>query len=95
VTGGSCRCHGDHFETLSEIETGAYTLGEDCQSSTGYLWFTTSSDPICGDESSMALDLAVAQGGDEIAGSLGVGLGVRRLRRLLRHLQSRGCRVVE
>src|SRR5580704_9418453 len=56
VTGGTCRCHGDHLETLSEIITGGYTLGEDCQSSTGYLWLTTSSDLICGDSASVALD---------------------------------------
>src|SRR5579862_3361068 len=38
VLSGSCRCNTDfdsdsNFETLSEIETGGYTLGENCQSS--------------------------------------------------------------
>jgi len=73
VTSGNCRCNvsevSDSFEYLSEIEIGGYTLGEDCQSSTGYLWFTTSSDEICGQESSLALDFAVAQGGSEIVGA--------------------------
>ena len=73
VTGGTCRCNsgglGGGFETLSEIVTGGYTLGENCQSSTGYLWFTTSSDFICDEESSLALDFAVAQGGKEIIGA--------------------------
>jgi len=75
VTGGTCRCNtngiaGDAgFEYLSEIETGAYTLGENCQSSTGYLWFLTSSDEICGVESAVAIDFAVAQQGNEILGA--------------------------
>ena len=73
VTGGTCRCNytvsPGNAETLSEIETGGYTLGEDCESSTGYLWFTTSSDLICGAESSLALDFAVADGGNEIIGT--------------------------
>jgi len=73
VTGGECRCNDDGFETLSEIETGGYTLGEDCESSTGYLWFTTSSDLICDETSSMALDFAVATGGDEIIGACDPG----------------------
>ncbi len=72
VTGGTCRCNA-HFltvvETLSEIEGGGYTLGESCQSSTGYLWFATSSDEICGLGSYMALDFAVADGGSEIIGA--------------------------
>jgi hypothetical protein len=73
VTGGSCRCNsgglGGSLETLSEIETGGYTLGENCESSTGYLWFTTSSDLICDEESSLALDFAVALGGTELIGA--------------------------
>jgi len=69
VTGGTCRCNNDGFETLSEIEGGAYTLGEDCQSSTGYLWFVTSSDEICDIDSYLALDFAVAQQGKEIIGA--------------------------
>jgi hypothetical protein len=73
VTGGSCRCNtnfGDGgFETLSEIETGGYTLGEDCQSSTGFLTFTVSSDEICGETSFFFLDFAVAQQGNEIMGA--------------------------
>jgi len=73
VTSGDCSCNvggsDGNFEYLSEIETGGYTLGEDCQSSTGYLWFTTSSDEICGEESSLALDFAVANGGQEIIGA--------------------------
>ena len=78
VTSGSCRCDvseliGGEFEYLSEIETGGYTLGENCQSSTGYLWFTTSSDEICGEESSLALDFAVANGGSEIIGACDPG----------------------
>ncbi|HTY56551.1 MAG TPA: hypothetical protein VMB26_15185 [Candidatus Binataceae bacterium] len=69
VTGGTCRCNSDGFEYLSEIEAGAYTLGENCQSSTGYLWFVTSSDEICGAESFLALDFAVAQQGKELIGA--------------------------
>jgi len=72
VTGGSCRCNNQEegkIETLSEIEGGGYTLGEDCQSSTGYLWFVTSSDEICGFESFLALDFAVAQQGKELIGA--------------------------
>jgi len=73
VTGGTCRCNTNGiatdaggFEYLSEIEGGGYTLGENCQSSTGYLWFETSSDLICGIESGVAIDFAVAQQGQEI-----------------------------
>ena len=77
VTGGSCRCNVIEAsagpEYLSQIETGGYTLGESCQSSTGYLWFTTSSDEICGEESSLALDFAVANGGSEIVGACDPG----------------------
>ena len=80
ITGGESLplCNLDEFpigevETLSEIETGGYTLGEDCQSSTGYLWFTTSSDEICDSESSLALDFAVADGGKEIIGTCDPG----------------------
>jgi len=72
VTGGSCRCNNQEdgkIETLSEIEGGAYTLGEDCQSSTGYLWFVTSSDEICDFDSFLALDFAVAQQGKELVGA--------------------------
>ncbi|HTY56297.1 MAG TPA: hypothetical protein VMB26_13900, partial [Candidatus Binataceae bacterium] len=57
------------IETLSEIEGGGYTLGENCQSSTGYLWFSTSSDEICGVANYMALDFAVAEQGQEIIGA--------------------------
>jgi len=75
VTGGTCRCNvrflesNFGFETLSEIEGGGYTLGEDCQSSTGYLWIETSSDEICGISSLMAFDFAVAQQGKELIGA--------------------------
>ncbi|HTY56016.1 MAG TPA: hypothetical protein VMB26_12485 [Candidatus Binataceae bacterium] len=76
VTGGTCRCNsrfppklGGIVETLSEIEGGGYTLGEDCQSSTGYLWFVTSSDEICDVASYMAFDFAVAQQGKELIGA--------------------------
>jgi hypothetical protein len=74
VTGGTCRCNvliEDEFrlETLSEIEGGGYTLGEGCQSSTGYLWFVTSSDEICDYGSFLALDFAVAQQGKELIGA--------------------------
>ena len=73
ITGGTCKCNTEGFEYNSEIETGGYTLGEDCQSSTGYMWFTTSSDPICGEESSVALNFAVADGGEEIIGACDPG----------------------
>src|SRR5271155_5799970 len=75
VTGGSCRCNTNDFvksfgfETLSEIEGGGYTLGEGCQSSTGYLWIATSSDDICDVSSFLALDFAVAQQGKELMGA--------------------------
>jgi len=74
VTGGTCRCNVNSdefggFETLSEIEGGGYTLGENCQSSTGYLWFVTSSDEICDLSSYLALDFAVAQQGRELIGA--------------------------
>jgi hypothetical protein len=74
VTGGTCRCNADFtnlppIETLSEIEGGGYTLGENCQSSTGYLWLATSSDEICDIASYMAFDFAVAQQGQELIGA--------------------------
>jgi len=74
VTGGTCRCNVHRtefggFETLSEIEGGGYTLGENCQSSTGYLWFVTSSDRICGISNYLALDFAAAQQGKELIGA--------------------------
>jgi hypothetical protein len=74
VTGGTCRCNinADEFggfETLSEIEGGGYTLGENCQSSTGYLWIVTSSDEICDISSFLALDFAAAQQGKELIGA--------------------------
>ena len=69
VTGGSCSCGIGGSEFLSGIVTGGYTLGEGCESSTGYLWFTTSSSEICGKESSLALDFAAALGGEEIIGA--------------------------
>jgi len=69
VTSGQCQCNNDGTEYLSEIEGGAYTLGEDCQSSTGYLWFVTSSSPVCGEEYYLALDFAVAQAGNEMVGA--------------------------
>ena len=74
VTGGTCRCnsrfeHAQGFETLSEIEGGGYTLGENCRSSTGYLWIVTSSDEICDFASYMAFDFAVAQQGQELMGA--------------------------
>jgi hypothetical protein len=73
VTQGECRCSsqivgGSRLETLSEITGGGYTLGDGCESSTGYLWFTTASDDICGIGPSLALDFAVAQTGKEIVG---------------------------
>lgn len=69
VTGGTCQCNNDGTESLSEIESGAYTLGEDCQSSTGYLWFMASSNTICGyGDKYLALDFAVALNGSEIMG---------------------------
>ncbi|HTY54287.1 MAG TPA: hypothetical protein VMB26_03750 [Candidatus Binataceae bacterium] len=84
VTGGTCRCNTSSnvlndsapivpLETLSEIEGGGYTLGENCQSSTGYLWFVTSSDEICDIASYMAFDFAVAQQGQEIMGACDTG----------------------
>jgi len=74
VTGGTCRCNtfagrGGGFETLSEIETGGYTLGENCQSSTGFLSFTVSSDDVCDTTSTVILDFAVAQQGTELIGA--------------------------
>jgi len=74
VTGGTCRCNIHDpdlggFETLSEIEGGGYTLGENCQSSTGYLWIVTSSDEICDIDSYLAFDFAVAQQGKELIGA--------------------------
>ena len=42
---------------------------ENCQSSTGYLWFTTSSDGSVVKRASLALDFALAQGGSEIIGT--------------------------
>jgi hypothetical protein len=66
VTGGTCRCNNDGDAYLSEIEGGTYTPGENCQSSTGYLTFVTSSDEVCGITSTMILDYAVAAGGTEI-----------------------------
>jgi len=73
VTGGSCSCNADGDEYLSPIVTGGYTLGEDCESSTGYLWFTTDSNEICDEESSLALDFAVADGAKEIIGTCDPG----------------------
>ena len=73
VTGGSCSCDaselGDNVEYLSSIVAGGYTLGGHCQSSTGYMWFTTSSQEICGQEFSLALNFALANGGSEIIGA--------------------------
>ena len=73
VTGGTCRCNSFNgrtgFETLSEIETGGYTLGENCQSSTGFLSFTVSSDDVCDVTSTVILDFAVAQQGTELIGA--------------------------
>jgi hypothetical protein len=74
VTGGTCRCNTNDisklggFETLSEIETGGYTLGENCQSSTGFLSFTVSSDEVCDITSTIYLDFGVAQQGAELIG---------------------------
>jgi hypothetical protein len=76
VTGGTCRCNVNGgsesrggFETLSEIETGGYNLGEGCESSTGFMSFTVSSDEICGLTSTLYLDFVVAQQGTEIMGA--------------------------
>jgi len=66
VTGGTCRCNADGKAYLSEIEGGTYTPGENCQSSTGYMTFVTSSDEVCGDTTTMILDYTVAAGGTEI-----------------------------
>jgi hypothetical protein len=69
VLSGSCSCNGAFTEYLSQIETGGYTLGENCQSSTGFLSFTVSSDEVCGITSNIYLDFAAATGGQEILGS--------------------------
>jgi hypothetical protein len=69
VTGGGCRCNNDGSEYLSQIVTGGYTLGQNCQSSTGYMWFATASDEICGIDSYLALNFTVAQQGKEIMGA--------------------------
>jgi hypothetical protein len=73
VTGGQCRCNVNDgnggFEYLSSIFGGAYTLGLGCQSATGFMWFTTTSDLICGVESSVAISFVVANGGTEILGA--------------------------
>jgi len=83
VTGGTCRCNafdtevlGAGFETLSEIETGGYTLGEDCQSSTGFMTFTVSSDDVCDATSTVILDFAVAQQGNELVGACDTSSGL-------------------
>jgi hypothetical protein len=68
VTGGTCRCNRAGVAYLSEIEGGTYTPGENCQSSTGYLTFFTSSDEVCGVTSTVIVDYAVAAGGTEIFG---------------------------
>ena len=60
VTGGNCSCNTGETEYLSQIVTGAYTLPF-FTSSTGYLWFETSSDLICGQESALALDFEPAK----------------------------------
>jgi len=78
VTGGHCACNVASSETTgfeynTQIEGGGYTLGEDCQSSTGYMWFESSSDLICGEESGVAIDFAVAKGGLEIIGACDPG----------------------
>jgi len=69
VSGGTCRCNNEGTEYLSEIEVGGYTLGEDCQSSTGFLSFTTSSDEVCGLTGTVYLDFAAAAQGAEILGA--------------------------
>jgi len=72
ASGAQCFADDDialRAETLSEIEGGGYTLGENCESSTGYLWFVTSSDEICDVASYMAFDFAVAQQGQELIGA--------------------------
>jgi hypothetical protein len=69
VSGGTCRCNNEGTEYLSEIEAGGYTLGEDCQSSTGFLSFTVSSDEVCGLTSTVRLDFAVAAQGAEFFGA--------------------------
>ncbi len=66
VIGGSCRCNSVFTEYLSEIETGGYNLGEGCESSTGFLTFTTSSDEVCGETGTVYLDFAAAANGNEI-----------------------------
>lgn len=69
VLSGTCRCNNFGFETLSEIETGGYTLGENCQSSTGFLFFETSSEEVCDLTSTVYLDFAAAQQGSELIGA--------------------------
>jgi len=72
ITSGSCSCNEDLIEYLSEIESGptsGYVLGEDCQSSTGFMAFVTSSDLVCGETGTIYLDFAVADGGQEIFGA--------------------------
>ena len=69
VTGGQCQCNSFSSEYLSNIVSGGYRLGGNCESSTGYLWITTNSQEICGTESSVAIDFAVAAGGNEIVGA--------------------------
>jgi hypothetical protein len=70
--GGDQRTHAFHrgcFETLSEIESRGYTLGENCQSSTGFMAFTVSSDDVCDVAGTVYLDFAVAQQGEELTGA--------------------------
>jgi len=69
VSAGTCTCNFEDTEYLSEIESGGYSLADNCQSGPGYLWFTTSGDKICGQQRSLALDFAVAQQGNEIMGA--------------------------
>lgn len=72
VTGGNCSCNlnpHDGSEPVSQILHGGYTLGENCNSSVGYLWFETVGDNICGISNFLALDFAIAQKGKEIMGA--------------------------
>jgi len=75
VTGGTCSCNvglraeARGFETLSEIVTGGYTLGEGCESSTGFLYFDVVSEDVCDLASTVYLDFVVAENGQELMGA--------------------------
>lgn len=73
LTGGTCRCSaenegGGFTEYLSEIEESGsgVTQGDDCQSSTGLMVFSVSSDLICGITDTLSLDFAGGKIGKEL-----------------------------